>query len=688
MLPGASPISAASGSNCWACCCCSGSASTSQMGQPQMHGEAEPEADEVAEPEVARSCRQLLEAACRAAHWAASQPQAVHALMPCEQFRDLLLKVLCHSVGVSGLRVGSGATREAQAASAAFDLAVQAVTSGSFEALSAHVCFHLALPVAHHAACGLVAVARSAASLSAVRSLAGRLVQDARLRHSWYIVMQDARSQPRLAAHLVTGGILTAMLEAVPAEGAEDSGASQGLQGAAPAEDAAGLLQLAMAAQLEHAELADAAPGTTIDALPNELLGMVLAAAGKQAWLRESLGAGGRGLEGVFALLNPAALRSLHLDWDSPLPPAAAQLLVSFTQLTDLSLEGREYSPGQAMQAADALRQLSRMERFPLWAWIVPPAIVEAASSLPMLRSLALTALNSLESGDAASLLCLTALQGLTFLNLSEGARGGGTLQPPSAVLFPHLQSFYCDSVRAHGEGCLKVGGCTMYSCQLARSESHTGFSDGRTFNRLVLEASLLPDMPALLAALLLPDISLEWLVIKHVQEVDAAALHGCTRLSQLSTLALDDCSAVPSLDAVIGALLQQAPAVTDLCLRHSLSAHSLPPTVAAFDGLKSLIMCDRRLSDLPHGPYLAGLESLDLSGCDNLARLPAVLADATSLHSLHLPFCEDRLLAMSDEMAGLLLGLPQLTFLGLVGGIPAELLARLKQARPELEIE
>ncbi|KAL4424151.1 hypothetical protein ABPG75_001452 [Micractinium tetrahymenae] len=290
-----------------------------------------------------------------------------------------------------------------------------------------------------------------------------------------------------------------------------------------------------MAAQPAHLQPADAALDTTIDALPDELLGLVLAATGSEAWpaaaltsrrwhrvlfdeapiawewglgsplvlpndevepdskafvqgkmgVLERVGARvhsvyifepeswlpgllrvhGLELAAAFALLNPAVLRSLHLEWEVPLRSAAAQLLGSFTQLTSLSLRADEQGVGQPAQAAEALRRLSSLERFSLRMAVVPAAILEATCTLPKLRSLSLEAYEFLQSGDAAALLCLTALQELSDLTVGECGRRGGALQPPPTALFPHLRRLNYSSPGWIEQGCLEVGGFILHSC-------------------------------------------------------------------------------------------------------------------------------------------------------------------------------------------------------------------------------
>ncbi|KAL4424150.1 hypothetical protein ABPG75_001451 [Micractinium tetrahymenae] len=208
-----------------------------------------------------------------------------------------------------------------------------------------------------------------------------------------------------------------------------------------------------MAAQPAHLQPADAALDTTIDALPDQLLGLVLAAAGEEAWpaaaltsrrwhrvlykdapiswnwlliepvpwpigeakakaavqllgkvalllrigrrvqhatflasyslLGEALHAAGWGLAGMLGMLHPAALRSLDLRWASPLSPAAARLLGSFTRLARLSMDVRKCSASSVVEIA-CLESLELAECDHMAH--LPPVLADATS----LRSLRL----------------------------------------------------------------------------------------------------------------------------------------------------------------------------------------------------------------------------------------------------------------------------------------------------------
>ncbi|KAI7837615.1 hypothetical protein COHA_008541 [Chlorella ohadii] len=178
-----------------------------------------------------------------------------------------------------------------------------------------------------------------------------------------------------------------------------------------------------------------------------------------------------------------------------------------------------------------------------------------------------------------------------------------------------------------------------------------------------------MPSLPRLLSAVLSPAVCLRSLALEGSFMPAAAAWVGCTQLQQLTALTLDCGFFGPdNWRQSLPALLQQASSLLELSLigrpgRSNLG--TLPPDLAAYCGLTRLVLRDMMLMDLPEGPYLQDLESLDLFG-NELPHLPPSLTAATSL--THLSLTGNCFLHMILPDVACLLALPRLRLLTAAG--------------------
>ena len=110
--------------------------------------------------------------------------------------------------------------------------------------------------------------------------------------------------------------------------------------------------------------------------------------------------------------------------------------------------------------------------------------------------------------------------------------------------------------------------------------------------------------------------------------------MEDCPPLRSLTKLQFSNCEAAAGdWEAVLGAVLSQAPLLSSLLVKHCLHG-ALPQCLIAHTGLQELTLWENDLATLPAGPYLASLQQLDCLD-DSLLQLPAALAAATALTCL-----------------------------------------------------
>ncbi|KAL4433758.1 hypothetical protein ABPG75_000199 [Micractinium tetrahymenae] len=502
------------------------------------------------------------------------------------------------------------------------------------------------------------------------------------------------------------------------------------------------------AAQHGPANLEATPSETTIDALPDALLGLILAKTNKESW--RAAAATSRRWNKVVHEDAPIprawSLASFHEK--SGLPPAEAaagriallqrvgrhmeaayidtfgsrQLLLQRClqqggwQLADvlgmlgpaalrsLQLSWQPSLPSAAvhalgtfsrltwltlqssqLQAADAVRQLSQLVYLKAAAQSIPAALVEAIGSLPRLDTLELSARQALEPGAEEPLARLTTLRQLECLELHEEGRSSGTLQPPQTALFPNLRGFRFSSCGEQNDGRLQVCGSIMQTFEF---EDSRPTESGKYM--FLSDLPALEELQPLLEAALPAGHCPGGLEVHRCCRLPAAAVRNCPGVATLNRLYLEDCATEPSLEAVLALLRYQATAVVKLSLVRMGGGAELPPTLVGWAGLRSLHVGEPLITDLPYGPYLQGLEELYLDDCTDLATFPWALAAATSLRTLHLP--KYPVLRLDDKAVDILLGLPHLALLRNAGASypphePEGPIERLRRSRPELSM-
>ena len=156
------------------------------------------------------------------------------------------------------------------------------------------------------------------------------------------------------------------------------------------------------------------------------------------------------------------------------------------------------------------------------------------------------------------------------------------------------------------------MGGAQLVSCKYEADPS------GASGLLEVTGADFPASLQQLLAALVPAGKPLTALRLQGSPLTEAAALQGCSALQDLRSLLLSGGTIWG--DAVLQALLLQAPRLRELVLYHCF-ASCLPPSLVARQGLETLVLVGYRLEDLPVGPYLSGERRPSRPGSDVLAR-------------------------------------------------------------------
>ena len=133
-----------------------------------------------------------------------------------------------------------------------------------------------------------------------------------------------------------------------------------------------------------------------------------------------------------------------------------------------------------------------------------------------------------------------------------------------------------------------------------------------------------------------------------HASSSELSLPPGLTACRQLSQLRVERCP----LPAVLTRLQSlrclgfkaEADQLPDACCWNQLMGlmelrllcwHGMPAMLGDFAGLQTLIITGARLDNLPAGPYLSRLESLEMAYCTVLDDFPASLAAAAQLRNL-----------------------------------------------------
>ncbi|KAL4423592.1 hypothetical protein ABPG77_004632 [Micractinium sp. CCAP 211/92] len=384
-------------------------------------------------------------------------------------------------------------------------------------------------------------------------------------------------------------------------------------------------------------------------------------------------------LEMLWLTVAPRHSLTLLCQVDVPAPPA--ELLQSlprrFPRLRLLRLRTVPKLEREG-SAQDAASLLDNPER--LLANCLPlPALWPAALAQLPLTDLQLDVAHPLPDGLVASLPTgltwlrlavaaapLAQLQGLTALSQLQGlelcdgrqAQSGALLAVPAPAAFPKLQHFEVFGRQAK----LQVGHFALSSCTLT---CHA-MPDGSSYSELEVFGMSPQQRDASLSQLLATLLpagapALGALTLERTSCLSPALVRGCSQLSRLSALRLDSCGGA---DEWLGALASQAPGLTSLRC-DACYASIVPSEVAALGSLRELIWLDNELSCLPVGPYLSGLERLQLSN-NQLDELPAAaLAAATACRQLGLD--GNPLQASAEQLEEVLLrGMPALTHVDL----------------------
>ncbi|KAL4425332.1 hypothetical protein ABPG75_009348 [Micractinium tetrahymenae] len=369
------------------------------------------------------------------------------------------------------------------------------------------------------------------------------------------------------------------------------------------------------------------------------------------------------------------------------LPAAALRVLPRFAQLTALSLQSWQLP---ACTAA-VLLQLPQLHSLQCAAREVPASIIDSMCQL--------TALSRLELRVAVALPPLGGLTQLTelqemYLYCYNEQLSVAPLPAPAA--FPALRRFeaFCSSCTFSEQGnqpLVQVADAVpLTSCKCSVHE------DGSSSIELKLRHPLRHpgELQHLLATLLpsgggpLTSLSLSgddsWLGEGCLTDM-LAALRRCALLRTLRRLDATCWQEEPSwVEAALAALLEQAPALSELTLSGSAS---LPECVRHRIGLRKLDLNHCQLRELPSGPFLQGLEELTLRG-SSLSSLPPALLAATRLRRLAFPATYPRMSVTRADVDGILLRLPQLERVDLTGARLAPATAiHLARAAPHLEI-
>lgn len=174
------------------------------------------------------------------------------------------------------------------------------------------------------------------------------------------------------------------------------------------------------------------------------------------------------------------------------------------------------------------------------------------------------------------------------------------------------------------------MAGGLLLRCRLETADARCASSRHSPDSLLslhLLGMSGMPSLPRLLSALLPESMHLQRLEFISCS-VDAAALIGCTQLSQLQELSIGEggifalgarfgdvsaCMASGTLEEALDALLQQTPLLRCLELRDAsqpaagFQQGTVPHCIAACRSLELLVLQRQGLSQLPPGDYLTG---------------------------------------------------------------------------------
>ncbi|KAL4443582.1 hypothetical protein ABPG75_011319 [Micractinium tetrahymenae] len=388
------------------------------------------------------------------------------------------------------------------------------------------------------------------------------------------------------------------------------------------------------------------------------------------------VGAGSNAQPGDFvSCLTPQAAREVCLlgFQDLTLPAIAVAALAPLTCLERLALAGRKLP----CNTAAMLRQLSPSPvRLNLRTEQLPSAVVEALPHLLQLTSLQLDCDGHLPLFEWPR---LSVLQHLQHLGLSEWHwLDTPPLQPPCPTSFAVLRSFQYTSSQGLQLAGVHIGNLQYQTtaCQFEcpREEEDYEAEERERTQRRMDQTLTLQGVPGpqrlrpLLGSLLTHRMPLRGLSLSLPPTLPADAVAGCEpHLSSLRALTLAQFSAQPgSSPGVLQALMAQAPALTSIRAERCL-AGSIPASLAQRAGLKELSLAFNGLSDLPGGPYLSGLTSLNLL-MNLLSALPSSLAAATALEELDVTLNNSLPLTPAD-MDALLASHPRLRHLRIFAG-------------------
>ncbi|KAI7838892.1 hypothetical protein COHA_007357 [Chlorella ohadii] len=378
----------------------------------------------------------------------------------------------------------------------------------------------------------------------------------------------------------------------------------------------------------------------------------------------------------VLAHLSPTTLQSLHLQYPSWNAEAAAAL-ERFSRLTKLILNCWDDLPSCAVAALPSLPQLLSLELSGL-------AMPGLATALRLLTRLTQLDCYSLELLPPLSILFpLTRLRQLEWTEQRQSGLLEADLQ--QLVRLPCLERWrICSDLDTDVPSVsLQVGGAVLAYCAVK------GRTDGTVQELRLGRIEYVPSLHQLMAAALpagtLPS-QLRSLDIFH-SRLPLPAVLGCPFLGHLNSLKLHYCTfegggAAP----VVEALLQQAPRLQSLAVQHCFPYRPFPAALMSRTGVQHLSLSSNLMTELPPGPYLSSLTSLDLNyNCWN--RVPQALTAATNLIKLSLAG-NDRLTLNAEDVDIVLRRLRRLRWLYLdLARMPADVLNRLRSALLQLAI-